>query len=569
MSDQIVDGTTVEAASDGSTQNRNTGRAAGPTRRTLEATIRKSTGRKATEARGQGATRLQGSQESSKGDNGERLTGTGREAAAGEVAVMRAMLQSVATVLQHDRHRAAAYSLVAELAVRFSCERVSLGVVRRGRVRLYAVSHATRFDRRTNLVRAIESAMNEVWDQGGTLVVGREAVPGGTGGAKAATGAVPLGEAGKADSPSAVAESFTRITREHEGLRRQYGLSGVCSITLLGSGEVQGVLTLERATEPFRAREVTACETAVALVGPFLSAQKRAERHWVSAMASSFASIVRRTFGAGHLRWKLGVFLLGFVGAALILARGPYRMNARTVLEGSVRRVATAPFGGYVESAPLRAGDLVSGGDVICTLDQRDLRLELAKWESERDQLVKSHRQALARLDTASLAVLRAKIDQVQSRIEQAQERLARSTIRAPIDGVIVQGDLSQSIGAPVERGDGLFEIAPLDDYRVVIEVAEEDIAEFRVGQTGRLLLSALPTDSLPIVVSQVTPVSIERDGRTFFRAEARIEGPIDERLRPGMEGVAKIELGERHYVAQWTRGARQWFRRTFWTMAP
>ena len=32
----------------------------------------------------------------------------------------------------------------------------------------------------------------------------------------------------------------------------------------------------------------------------------------------------------------------------------------------------------------------------------------------------------------------------------------------APIPGVIVSGDLSQAIGAPVERGQVLFELAPL-----------------------------------------------------------------------------------------------------------
>ena len=48
--------------------------------------------------------------------------------------------------------------------------------------------------------------------------------------------------------------------------------------------------------------------------------------------------------------------------------------------------------------------------------------------------------------------------------------------MRAPFDGVLVSGDLSHSVGAPVERGEVLFELAPLDDYLVVLEVPEAEV---------------------------------------------------------------------------------------------
>ena len=60
----------------------------------------------------------------------------------------------------------------------------------------------------------------------------------------------------------------------------------------------------------------------------------------------------------------------------------------------------------------------------------------------------------------------------------------------APFDGIIVSGDLSQSLGSPVERGQVLFEVAPLDGYRIVLRVDERDIPYVALGQRGELAVT-------------------------------------------------------------------------------
>jgi hypothetical protein len=94
----------------------------------------------------------------------------------------------------------------------------------------------------------------------------------------------------------------------------------------------------------------------------------------------------------------------------------------------------------------------------------------------------------------------------------------------APFDGSVVIGDLSQSIGAPVERGQVLFEVAPLADYRVVLQVDERDVTDVVVGQRGELLLTAWPADAVPFTVETITPVSTAREGHNYFpgRSQAR-----------------------------------------------
>jgi hypothetical protein len=62
--------------------------------------------------------------------------------------------------------------------------------------------------------------------------------------------------------------------------------------------------------------------------------------------------------------------------------------------------------------------------------------------------------------------------------------------------------------------------------------------------------------------------VATAEDGRNFFRVDARLEEPTSA-LRPGMEGVAKIEVGPRRLIWIWTHSLVDWLRLWFWTWLP
>ena len=113
-----------------------------------------------------------------------------------------------------------------------------------------------------------------------------------------------------------------------------------------------------------------------------------------------------------------------------------------------------------------------------------------------------------------------------------------------------------------------LFEIAPLDAYRVIINVDERDIAHISTGQKGELALSGIPYEKMHLEVRLVTPVSSAQEGGNYFRVEARIEGNPG-RLRPGMEGIAKIAVGERKLIWIWTHSLVDWLRLWTWKWMP
>ncbi|TKB71988.1 MAG: efflux RND transporter periplasmic adaptor subunit [Nitrospira sp.] len=465
-----------------------------------------------------------------------------RETITAEIATrerIQSALELVSSTLGHERCYAAAMAFATALATKLECERVSIGFVHRGSTRVFAMSHSAEFKQQTNLIRSISEAMDEAVDQRETIVY-------------------PNGSSGS-----------IVVARAHAELARQHRAGALCSIPLEVLGVPIGALMLERPIDrPFDNKAVELCQSVAALAGPILDMQRRDDRWLIIKAVDSVRAYFVSLFGPRHVALKLAT--LGVVGLMLfcLLVKGDYRVSAKTVLEPIVQRAAAAPFNGYIREAPVRAGDLVQAGQVLCTLDDRELRLERLKSLSKFEEYQKEYHKAMAEGEAAKVEILTAQIHQAQAEIALLNDQLDHTTLLAPFDGIVVTGDLSQQLGAPVEKGKVLFEIAPLDSYRLVIEVDERNIADVVVGQRGSLMLSAFPSEVIDVTVEKITPVSTAKEGRNFFRIEAQFDQPHD-RLRPGMEGAGKIEIDRRSLIWIWTHQIVDWIRLAVWSWMP
>jgi multidrug resistance efflux pump len=452
---------------------------------------------------------------------------------------LQAVLDLMASTLGQDRFFGASGAFATSLATRLGCDRVSVGFMNRGRAQLRAMSHTAHFGQRADLVRGIEAAMDEAIDQQATV-------------------AVP---ASASDAP--------RITRAHEGLAARHGSGAICTVPLVDGDRMIGAMVLERIrVQPFDASTLELAEAAANLVGPILELRRRDDRWLGAKVFHSMRQGLAHLLGPQHVGLKLAAFAVAALATFLAVAQGDYRVAARTVMEAAERHAAVAPVSGYIREAPARAGDVVRRGQLLAALDDRELRLERARWSSQLEQFAKQQSAALAVRHAAQASIAGAQIEQARAQLMLAEDQLARMQVITGFDGVVVTGDLSQSIGSPVERGQVLFEIAPLTSYRVALQVDERDVSDVRVGQRGRLLLAAAPAQPLPFTVEKITPVSTAKEGRNFFRVEASLDQGA-ERVRPGMEGVAKIEVGRRHLVAIWLRPVIDWARLALWTWLP
>jgi multidrug resistance efflux pump len=243
-------------------------------------------------------------------------------------------------------------------------------------------------------------------------------------------------------------------------------------------------------------------------------------------------------------------------------------VGAPARIEGAVQRVVAAPMDGFLHKSHVRPGDTVRAGDLLAELADQDLVLEQRRWEGALAQHENGYAAALARADRSQFVITQGKAGEAQAQLELVRQQLARTRLMAPIDGVVIKGDLSQSLGAPVQRGNALMTLAPAERYRLIVEVDERDIASVKPGQTGQLALASLPAETMDFVVERVTPVAAVRDGRNAFEVEARLlnEAPL---LRPGLEGVAKIAVGERPAAWIWGHRGLDWLRLALWSWMP
>jgi RND family efflux transporter MFP subunit len=444
------------------------------------------------------------------------------------------VLETVASALGHERFTAAATAFVTTLAAKLGCDRVSLGFVRGARVRVRAMSHTAHVDDRTNLLRAIGAAMGEAIDQKGPVVY----------------------------PPRERSAAFVSRAQQELG-------GAILTVPFAAGTRLVGALTLERPlARPFDDVALELVQAVAGVAGPMLEALRRDDRWLARKALDAGRQQLARLVGPRHTGLKLGAAAVVAAIAVLVLATGEYRVTARAVMEADVRRLVVAPFNGYIREAAARAGDVVQKGQLLTALDDRELRLERARWSSQHEQLTAQQRHALAARNAAQTAISAAQLDQARAQLALIDEQLAKSRIVAGVDGVVVSGDLSQSLGSPVDKGQVLFHLAPLDAYRVVLEVDERDVSDVAVGQRGQLLLAAAPDTPMAFSVERITPVSTARDGRNYFRVEAALDRTPD-RLRPGMEGSGKITVDSRRLVRIWLRSLVDWVRLALWTWTP
>lgn len=458
-----------------------------------------------------------------------------RERSLGEQAQQRilVLLDLVTIVVEEARFQGAAAALVSELANRLDCDRVSLGQRKGGQIRVEAVSHSATFGRQMNLTRLTGAAMDEAIDQEARIWW-----------------------------PD---DEGNLITRAHQELAEQQAAPEICTLPIRVAGEWEFALTIEM-PEGRRLTELDAdfCETVGEIVAPMLLCKREQERWLIGKAGVAMREQLKRLFGARYLGRKLIASSLLLLILFFAFATGQYRVGADAAIEGEKLRALAAPFDGYIDTANARAGEEVRQGDLLMTLDDRDLKLEQVQIATEQAQYRRERRQAQAEHDRAAVRILTAQLQQSEAQQRLIEERLSRTRLMAPFDGILVSGDLSQSLGAPVQRGDVLFELAPLGTYRVKLAVGERDIDDVALGQKGTLVLAALPNLQLPIEVTLITPVTSVEDGNNTFAVEASL-AEVPPTLRPGMHGVAKVEVGERRLIWIWTRDFIRWARLTLW----
>jgi adhesin transport system membrane fusion protein len=179
--------------------------------------------------------------------------------------------------------------------------------------------------------------------------------------------------------------------------------------------------------------------------------------------------------------------------------------------------------------------------------ERRGLEAELSRTKKEReDREDKFKSQVLGELND-----IETQISQIGESITAIEDRVSRTDIRSPVDGV-VNKIMLKTIGGVIEPAMQLFEIVPLDDdLKIVARVTPQEIAFLRPSQPANIKISAYDSQrygSLKGKIIRLGANSVtDREGNAFFEIELRadknylgtVENPLP--ITPGM--VAEIEI--------------------------
>lgn len=412
----------------------------------------------------------------------------------------------------------AAMTLSNELADRLHADRAAIGWIRKGYVRLRAISHMERFEPKMAAVQSLETVMEEAFEQNAEILW-----------------------------PAPEGDAF--ITRDHGQFAAAEGSGHILSAPLRFGGACIGVATVERRARPFTADEVAWLRLCLDQAARLLN-DLEAREGWFGARAwRGMRGLAARALGVEHT----GAKLLALAGAAallfLVFGRWPYRVEAPFTLRTDHAAVLPAPFDGYIEEVAVDKGDEVRAGDLLLSLDVGDLLLEEAAVLADLTRFHREVEKARAEDALAEMRMAAAQVEQASARLELVRRRIARSQLRAPFDGIVVEGDLKERVGSSVRQGDPLMKVARPDTLYAELRAGETGIAQVRSGATARLAFAGRPGDPFPMQVVHVAPMAQLHEGANVFIVRCRRDEGPEDWWRPGMSGVARIEAGQRSPV--------------------
>lgn len=268
--------------------------------------------------------------------------------------------------------------------------------------------------------------------------------------------------------------------------------------------------------------------------------QIRQREATLGAILWSRPSIAMPDWSTTRGRPRVAISIAALMSVLLLICPVPYRTACTLRVEPIGARVVSAPFEATIESVLVEPGDRVAAGQPLVALDGRPLRLEQQSLDAEIQQATKQQDVALAAGRIAESQLAQFKCQQLLRQRELLERRLNQLSITSPIDGIVVAGDLRRSIGAPVEIGEVLLEIASLDRVIVEIEIPEREIGLVEDDSLVQLRVDAASLGTVDTAINQIYPAAQLRDDQSVFVAPIELDNSARQ-FRPGMRGRATV----------------------------
>jgi biotin carboxyl carrier protein len=288
-----------------------------------------------------------------------------------------------------------------------------------------------------------------------------------------------------------------------------------------------------------------------------------------------FLSVTRRMratrmafTGSKRKRTLTRLLIWGTLIGAIVLCPWPDRIEGNCSLLPDRHNLVVAEVPGRVERIYVREGSKIGKGEPLADLDKRKLETDLEASRKEVLRLTAEGEKYRGAGDEANAQVASLQAAAVKENTKRIQAEIESTTLRSPIDGVVLTKDVDKHVGEFIQAGTVFSEVATMDVWNLRIDVDQKDI-----GKVSRRLSNG-PIDVSYILYSQTAftlSAKLTDSRQISAAAEAReadhvflvtihnvtIPPDVTGALRPGLTGRARIEIGTR--PLGWILGGRLW----------
>ena len=315
-------------------------------------------------------------------------------------------------------------------------------------------------------------------------------------------------------------------------------------------------------------------------------------------------------------KWKIILIVVVVLAALIVMgsirannAKIPRVQTSKVELQDIVSKVTangkiqaerkvdlSALVMGQIVNLAVREGDHVKKGDFLLQIDKNQaaageagsaaaLQASFADRDSARATMEQARRdydrakknfeanilseadyqKAKSTLDTATANYQGAqnRIDQGRANLNGSRDTLSKTTVRAPLDGVVTALPIKQGevtvIGTMNNAGTQLMTVSDMSTVEAVLMVDETDVPNVKVGQKAVVTVDAYPNHPFDGIVTEVgsspiLPNDPDLQGLTTtsdainFKVRVKVVNPPDT-IRPGFSVTADVITGTKPHV--------------------
>lgn len=237
-----------------------------------------------------------------------------------------------------------------------------------------------------------------------------------------------------------------------------------------------------------------------------------------------------------------------------------------------VQVIITPEVSGEITSLPVKEGMKVRRGDLLMKIKpdiyvaQRDRAMaEQSSAKASLDRSASEYRRTQELFDKGLISksdleqantvheVSKAQHDQARASLQQSTESLSKTTIYAPMEGIVSQLKVElgeRVLGTSQFQGTTVMTVADLSRMEARVDVGENDVILLSVGDTARIEVDAFRERKFTGIVYQIGNTAKSKgvgtqEEVTNFEVRIRVLDK-DVILRPGMSMTATIETETR-----------------------